>query len=148
MLVWPARYSPASGPLSVRAAPAPSVDVNDDGPGIPEQQLELLGQRGTRLDQSVEGHGIGLAIVERIVAAVGAQHGWVVFDEAYQPFASRSWMPRLAAHPHVMVMRTLSKFGLAGVRLGYLIGPAALVAPFVMTFATWMAASPTPEAPA
>ncbi len=66
-------------------------------------------------------------IVERIVAAVGAQRGLVVFDEAYQPFSSRTWMPRLAAHEHVLVMRTLSKFGLAGVRLGYMAGAAALV---------------------
>jgi histidinol-phosphate aminotransferase len=66
-------------------------------------------------------------IVERIVAAVGAQHGLVVFDEAYQPFSSRTWMPRLPQHEHVLVMRTLSKFGLAGVRLGYLCGPAALI---------------------
>ncbi|MDE2369185.1 MAG: histidinol-phosphate transaminase [Burkholderiales bacterium] len=68
------------------------------------------------------------AIVERIVAAVGEQGGFVVIDEAYQPFSSRSWLPRLAAHPHVLVMRTLSKFGLAGVRLGYLCGAAALIA--------------------
>jgi histidinol-phosphate aminotransferase len=67
------------------------------------------------------------AVIDRIVAAVGEQHGLVVFDEAYQPFSSRTWMPRLAAHPHVLVMRTLSKFGLAGVRLGYLAGAAALV---------------------
>ena len=67
------------------------------------------------------------AAIDRIVAAVGAQHGLVVFDEAYQPFSSRSWMQRMAAHPHVLVMRTLSKFGLAGVRLGYLAGAAALV---------------------
>ncbi len=66
-------------------------------------------------------------IVRRIVAAVGAQDGLVVFDEAYQPFSSRSWMPHLAAHPHVVVMRTLSKFGLAGVRIGYLAGAAALI---------------------
>ena len=65
--------------------------------------------------------------VERIVAAVGAQKGLVVMDEAYQPFSSRSWMPRVGTLPHVAVMRTLSKFGLAGVRLGYLAGPAALV---------------------
>ena len=32
------------------------------------------------------------------------------------------------AHDHVLLMRTLSKFGLAGVRLGYLVGPAALIA--------------------
>ncbi len=66
-------------------------------------------------------------IVERIVAAVGRQQGLVVFDEAYQPFSSRSWLPRLAQHEHVLVMRTLSKFGLAGVRLGYLCGDAALI---------------------
>jgi histidinol-phosphate aminotransferase len=51
----------------------------------------------------------------------------VVFDEAYQPFSSRSWLQRMAHHPHVLVMRTLSKFGLAGVRLGYLCGHAALI---------------------
>ncbi len=48
-------------------------------------------------------------IVERVVAAVGAQDGLVVFDEAYQPFSSRSWMQRMAAHPHVLVMRTLTQ---------------------------------------
>ncbi len=65
--------------------------------------------------------------IDEIVAAVGAQHGLVVFDEAYQPFSSRTWMQRMAAHGHVLVMRTLSKFGLAGVRLGYLCGDAALI---------------------
>ena len=50
-----------------------------------------------------------------------------MFDEAYQPFSSRSWMGRVGTLPHVLVMRTLSKFGLAGVRLGYLAGPAALI---------------------
>jgi len=67
------------------------------------------------------------AVIDDIVAAVGAQHGLVVFDEAYQPFSSRTWMQRLAAHEHVLVLRTLSKFGLAGVRLGYLAGAAALI---------------------
>ena len=68
------------------------------------------------------------AIIDRIVAAVGAQHGWVVFDEAYQPFSSRTRLPELAQHRHVVVLRTLSKFGLAGVRLGYLIGAGELIA--------------------
>ena len=67
------------------------------------------------------------AVIERIVAAVGRQQGLVVFDEAYQPFSSRSWLARMAAHEHVLVLRTLSKFGLAGVRLGYLCGHAALI---------------------
>ena len=72
------------------------------------------------------------AVVQRIIDAAGAQGGIVVMDEAYQPFASRSWIERMRAQPerngHVLLMRTLSKFGLAGVRLGYMIGPAALVA--------------------
>jgi histidinol-phosphate aminotransferase len=67
-------------------------------------------------------------VVERIVAACAQVNGFVVFDEAYQPFSSRTWMQRMAAHPHVIVMRTLSKFGLAGVRLGYLAAAAPLVA--------------------
>ena len=67
------------------------------------------------------------AVIGRIVAAIGAQQGLVVFDEAYQPFSSRTWMQRMAAHEHVLVLRTMSKFGLAGVRLGYLCGPAALI---------------------
>jgi len=67
------------------------------------------------------------AVVQRIVDAVGEQGGFVVFDEAYQPFASRSWLERMTRQEHVLVLRTLSKFGLAGVRLGYLVGNAALV---------------------
>ncbi len=66
--------------------------------------------------------------IEKIVLAQGAQGGLVVMDEAYQPFASRSYIDRITRHSHVMLMRTLSKFGLAGVRLGYMIGPKALVA--------------------
>ncbi len=66
--------------------------------------------------------------IEKIVLAQGAQGGLVVMDEAYQPFASRSYMDRIERHSHVLLMRTLSKFGLAGVRLGYMIGPKALVA--------------------
>ena len=70
-------------------------------------------------------------VVQRIIDAAGAQGGIVVMDEAYQPFASRTFIDRMRAEParnaHVLLMRTLSKFGLAGVRLGYLIGPSALV---------------------
>jgi histidinol-phosphate aminotransferase len=65
------------------------------------------------------------AVIDRIVAAAP---GLVVMDEAYQPFASRDSMARLQRHPHVLLMRTMSKFGLAGVRIGYLIGRHDLVA--------------------
>ena len=67
------------------------------------------------------------AVIERLIAAVGRHHGLVVMDEAYQPFAERDSMDRLRRHAHVLVMRTMSKFGLAGVRIGYLMGRHALV---------------------
>ena len=67
------------------------------------------------------------AVLERIIGAQGEQGGLIVIDEAYQPFASRSYIDRVARHHHVLLVRTLSKFGLAGVRLGYLMGPKALV---------------------
>ena len=68
------------------------------------------------------------AVIENIINAVGAQGGLVVMDEAYQPFASKSYIERIERHSHVLLMRTLSKFGLAGVRLGYMMGPRALIA--------------------
>ena len=68
------------------------------------------------------------AVIEKIVTAVGQQGGLVVFDEAYQPFSSKSYINRIAGHKHVLLMRTMSKFGLAGVRIGYMIGPKALIA--------------------
>ena len=67
-------------------------------------------------------------VIEKIIEAVGAQGGLVVMDEAYQPFASKSYIDRIAKHHHVLLMRTMSKFGLAGVRLGYMMGPKALIA--------------------
>lgn len=72
------------------------------------------------------------SVIRRLIAAVGAQGGLVVMDEAYQPFSSRSWLDEMRHEPqansHVLLMRTLSKFGLAGVRLGYMIGAKALIA--------------------
>ena len=61
-------------------------------------------------------------VVARIVAAAP---GIVVVDEAYHAFAGASFMPRLAEFPNLLVMRTVSKLGLAGLRLGLLAGRSA-----------------------
>jgi len=63
-----------------------------------------------------------------IDAIIEAAPGLVVMDEAYQPFAARDSLARLERFPHVLLMRTMSKFGLAGVRIGYLIGRRELIA--------------------
>ncbi len=59
-------------------------------------------------------------LIERIIEAAP---GLVVMDEAYHAFAGKSFIPRLGRHPNLLVMRTLSKLGLAGLRLGALLGP-------------------------
>jgi histidinol-phosphate aminotransferase len=68
------------------------------------------------------------ADMERIIAA--ADKSLVVIDEAYQPFAQQSWLPRADTFDNVVVMRTVSKLGLAGIRLGYLVGRAAWLTEF------------------
>jgi two-component system sensor histidine kinase PhoQ len=65
----------AVGRVSVRAESVPrggrsqglTVTVEDDGPGIPADQVEELLRRGARADSQVDGHGIGLAVVREIV---------------------------------------------------------------------------------
>ncbi len=48
--------------------------------------------------------------------------GLVVIDEAYSPFASYSMMSLVEQYPHAIMMRTVSKMGLAGLRLGWMLG--------------------------
>ena len=53
--------------------------VTDDGPGVNENELTSLGQRGLRLDEQTPGHGLGLAIAREIVERYG---GHVTFSTA------------------------------------------------------------------
>lgn len=68
------------------------------------------------------------ADIERVIAA--SKKSLVVIDEAYQPFAEKSWMPRAAEFDNVVVMRTVSKLGLAGIRLGYMAGRPSWITQF------------------
>lgn len=56
-----------------------------------------------------------------------AKDSIVVVDEAYQPFALNTWMSELGEFDNLLVMRTVSKLGLAGIRLGYMAGSSALI---------------------
>jgi histidinol-phosphate aminotransferase len=68
----------------------------------------------------------------QVIAAARAAGSIVAIDEAYQPFSSGTYLDTIRANPtehsHVLLMRTMSKFGLAGVRLGYMMGAKALIA--------------------
>lgn len=56
--------------------------------------------------------------------------GLVIIDEAYSAFTDVSFMPRLGEFNNLLVMRTVSKIGLAGLRLGLLVGPKAWLQEF------------------
>jgi len=60
-------------------------------------------------------------VIRNIIAAAP---GVVVVDEAYHAFAEKSFMPMLTEYDNLLVMRTVSKMGLAGLRLGLLAGKA------------------------
>jgi histidinol-phosphate aminotransferase len=64
-----------------------------------------------------------------IIRALG-DTGIAVVDEAYHPFARTTFMGRLPEFENLVVMRTLSKLGLAGIRLGYMSAAPALLAQF------------------
>ncbi|MDP1558280.1 MAG: histidinol-phosphate transaminase [Nitrosomonas sp.] len=59
---------------------------------------------------------------EAIARIIEATPGIVIVDEAYHIFADASLVDKLAQYPNLLLMRTLSKLGLAGLRLGLLIG--------------------------
>jgi histidinol-phosphate aminotransferase len=59
--------------------------------------------------------------IKQIIAAAP---GLLVVDEAYYAFAEHSFIAHLADYPNLLVMRTFSKLGMAGLRLGFLAGSA------------------------
>ena len=54
--------------------------------------------------------------------------GLVVVDEAYYAFAEASFLPRVGEFPNLLVLRTLSKVGMAGIRLGYAVAAPEWIA--------------------
>lgn len=53
--------------------------------------------------------------------------GLVILDEAYAPFAEASFIGELPKYNNLLVMRTVSKLGLAGLRLGYIVGDLEVI---------------------
>jgi histidinol-phosphate aminotransferase len=58
---------------------------------------------------------------------IEAAPGVIVIDEAYHPFSGQTLLPLLEAHPQLIILRTLSKIGMAGLRVGILAANPQLV---------------------
>ena len=70
------------------------------------------------------------ASIREIINATGQYGGLVVIDEAYFAFSAESFLNEIVEHPNAVLMRTVSKLGLAGIRLGMLIGRSRWLAEF------------------
>lgn len=68
-----------------------------------------------------------LFALDEVMQLIEAAPGLVIIDEAYGPFTDASFLDQLGRFDNLLVMRTLSKMGLAGLRLGYLLGPRAWI---------------------
>jgi histidinol-phosphate aminotransferase len=65
---------------------------------------------------------------DRMLKIIEASQGLVIVDEAYQPFASEKGMlPLLKDYRNLVIMRTLSKIGLAALRLGFMIADPEII---------------------
>jgi histidinol-phosphate aminotransferase len=105
------------------------VPLNADFSLPREKLLEAIAQHQPQLIfLAYPNNPTGNCFDENVMEAVlQAAPGLVVVDEAYFPFTPQSFLHRLLLHPRLLVMRTLSKLGLAGVRLGFLSGPATII---------------------
>lgn len=64
----------------------------------------------------------------KILKILDSARGLVVVDEAYQPFSSaRGFLPLLKDYQNLVIMRTLSKIGMAALRLGFLVAAAEII---------------------
>lgn len=93
-----------------------SIDIEHTLTVVEKEQPDLI---FIAYPNNPTGNAFDPIVIDRIVEL---SQGLVVIDEAYQPFAEDTFMGRLGRHSNLVVMRTVSKFGLAGLRLGFLAG--------------------------
>lgn len=108
------------------------VPLREDFSLDPETMLKAMAERRPAVvflayPNNPTGNLFDPEAVERVIEQAP---GLVVVDEAYHAFAGASFMGELKRHPNLLVMRTLSKLGLAGLRLGLLAGRPEWLAEF------------------
>lgn len=106
------------------------LDVNFD---IKEEVIDLIKTEKPRLifissPNNPTGNSFSTEKILKIIDTASKNSAIVVIDEAYQPFCSeRGFLPFLKDFDNLVILRTLSKIGLAGLRVGYLIGNESLL---------------------
>ena len=121
----------------IHDSPVVRVPLNDDW-SLPEDFAGTLNGAGAQLTCVVNPHAPSgrLLDVETLSALATDLDGVLLIDEAYadfiDPAAGYASAGLIARHENVLILRTFSKgYSLAGLRLGYLLGPAALIQPII-----------------
>lgn len=114
-------------------SPVHRVDLHDDW-SLPDDFAARMNAAGAPLTMLVNPHAPSGRLMSpgAISALADALDGVLLVDEAYVDFADpgHDIIPLIARHDNLLILRTLSKgYALAGLRLGYGIGPASLIAP-------------------
>ena len=109
-----------------------SVDLNSDfSLNLPETLAAINEHNPALVFLAAPNNPTGNVFKENeIEQIVEATQGLVVLDEAYMAFTESDLLGFIARYPNVVVMRTFSKVGLAGLRLGFLVGAKAWLSQF------------------
>jgi histidinol-phosphate aminotransferase len=122
-------YDVTSRLTGLRYVPVPLAE--DFGLDLPAMLRAIEAHRPALVWLAYPNNPTGQAFERaHIEAILDAAPGLVVVDEAYRPFADDTFMTDLPRRPNLVVMRTVSKLGLAGVRLGYMAASPAWIAEF------------------
>ncbi len=109
-----------------RVLEAPLDEQGDLDIEVMEQQLRTDKPAITFLSYPNNPTG-GCFRADRVERLIKASPGVVVVDEAYFHFSGRTFLPKLKQYDRLVILRTLSKVGLAAMRIGFLIGAPELV---------------------
>lgn len=110
---------------------APLLDLRLDVAAI----LEKLHERPQGLlilvrPNNPTGESLAGSHMDAIIAVCRETGSQLLLDEAYADFSGESWIDQIAEYPNLWILRTFSKaYGLAGMRVGYLVGQASLIEP-------------------
>jgi histidinol-phosphate aminotransferase len=121
----------------IHGSPVVSVDAEEDF-SVPPGIAAHMNERGVNLTLLVNPHAPSGQLVSQaqIAQIAGELRGVLLVDEAYvdfvEPELGHDLVPLLASHDNLLFLRTLSKgYSLAGLRFGYGIGRAELIAPML-----------------
>jgi histidinol-phosphate aminotransferase len=123
-------YRMVAGVLGLRFVGVP-LNAEDFSLDMPAMLAAIAAHQPAAVFLACPNNPTGNLFQRREVEAIlESAPGLVVIDEAYFPFARETWLYDIPHHPNLVVLQTLSKAGLAGLRVGMLAGAPAWLGEF------------------